>query len=122
MVDDRPSLRLSAGAVYRKRPDGLDLFVRLTPKSSGDAIEGVRTAADGRVHLALRVRAAPEKGAANAALEALLADRLGLPKRAVSVVAGSTSRLKTVRLTGDAAEIANAVEAAIRLAQPGSGR
>ena len=109
-------------ACYRTRPDGLDLVVRLTPKSSADAIEGVQAAADGAVHLAARVRAVPDKGAANAALERLLADRLDLPKRAVSVVAGSTSRLKTVRLTGDTAEIVKAIETAIRLARPGWGR
>ena len=105
-------------ACYRARPDGIDLVVRLTPKSSADAIEGVQAAADGAVHLAARVRAVPDKGAANAALERLLADRLDLPKRAVSVVAGSTSRLKTVRLTGDTAEIVKAIETAIRLARP----
>lgn len=109
-------------ACYRTRPDGLDLSVRLTPKSSADTIDGVRAAADGSVHLAARVRAAPEKGAANAALEKLLAERLDLPRRTVSVVAGPTSRLKTVRLTGDAEEIARAVETAIRLAQTGKGR
>ena len=109
-------------ACYRTRPDGLDLFVRLTPKSSADAIDGVQTAADGSVHLAARVRAVPDKGAANAALERLLAERLDLPKRTVSVVAGSTSRLKTVRLAGDATELAEAVETAIRLAQKGRAR
>jgi uncharacterized protein YggU (UPF0235/DUF167 family) len=111
-----------ASACYRKRPDGLDLYVRLTPKSSADTIDGVHAAADGSAHLAVRVRAVPDKGAANAALEKLLAERLDLPKRAVSVVAGPTSRLKTVRLTGDAEEIARAVETAIRLAQTGKGR
>ena len=95
--------------------------MRLTPKSSADAIDGVQLAADGSVHLAARVRAVPDKGAANAALERLLADSLDLPKRAVSVAAGSTSRLKTVRLAGDAAEIVEAVETAIRLETPGRG-
>jgi uncharacterized protein len=109
-------------ACYRTRSDGLDLFVRLTPKSSADAIEGVQAGADGTVHLAARVRAVPDKGAANAALEKLLAERLDLPKRAVSVVAGSTSRLKTVRLRGAPQEIAEAVETAIRLAQRDKGR
>ena len=88
---------------YRTRPDGIDLFVRLTPKSSSDAIDGLREAADGSVHLAARVRAVPEKGAANATLERLLAELLDLPRRSVSVVAGGTSRLKTVRLSGDTA-------------------
>jgi uncharacterized protein YggU (UPF0235/DUF167 family) len=109
-------------ACYRTRPDGLDIFVRLTPKSSTDAIEGVQTAADGAVYLAVRVRAVPEKGAANAALEKLLADWLDVPKRAVSVVAGSTSRLKTVRLTGDTAEIVKSVETAILLGRQVKGR
>ncbi|MCX7305931.1 MAG: DUF167 family protein [Hyphomicrobiales bacterium] len=84
--------------------------MRLTPKSSSDAIDGQREAADGSVHLAARVRAVPEKGAANAALERLLSDWLRLPRSAVSVVAGGTSRLKTVRLTGDAADLVKAVE------------
>lgn len=113
---------MSVAACYRTRADGLDLFVRLTPKASADAIDGVQAAADGTVHLAARVRAVPDKGAANAALERLLAERLGMPKRTVGVIAGSTSRLKTVRLTGDTAEIAKAVEAVIRLAPPGRGR
>lgn len=77
------------------------------------------TAADGSAHLAAKVRAVPQKGAANAALERLLASQLGVPKSAVSVVAGAASRLKTVRLSGDAAEIAEAVA---RLAQPGRER
>jgi uncharacterized protein YggU (UPF0235/DUF167 family) len=106
---------LPAASCFRARPDGLDLFVRLTPKSSSDAIEGVGEAADGSVHLVARVRAVPEKGAANAALERLLAERFGLPKSAVSVVSGATSRLKTVRLRGDAAELAASIEAAARL-------
>ena len=109
-------------ACYRTRPDGLDLFVRLTPKSSVDAIDGVGMTSDSSTRLAVRVRAVPDKGAANAALEKLLASRLGLPKSVVSVVSGSTSRLKTVRLTGDTAEIVKSVETAILLARPGRER
>lgn len=97
-------------AICRKRPDGIDLVVRLTPKSSSDTIEGVSIAADGRAYLAARVRAAPEKGAANAALERLLADRLNLPKRTVSVVGGATSRLKTVRLSGEPEDLTRAID------------
>jgi uncharacterized protein YggU (UPF0235/DUF167 family) len=102
---------------FRLRPDGLDLSVRLTPKSPIDAIEGIGRSADGSAHLIMRVRAVPEKGAANAALERLLANRLGLPKSAVRVISGATSRLKTVRLSGDAAVLTKALDAAIR---PGS--
>lgn len=91
---------------FRARDDGVDLFVRLTPKSSRDAVEGVEEAGDGRCHLVARVRAVPEKGAANVALEKLLAKALGIPSNSVSVVAGGTSRLKTVRVSGDPAELA----------------
>ncbi|CDX25585.1 conserved hypothetical protein [Mesorhizobium sp. ORS 3324] len=96
---------------FRPRSDGIDLFVRLTPKAAMDRIDGVETAADGRSHLKARVRAVPENGAANAALERMLAKTLGVPGSAVSVVSGGTSRLKTVRIRGDAAELAKSVEA-----------
>ncbi len=93
---------------FRPRGDGIDLFVRLTPKSAADMLEGIGAAADGSRHFKARVRAVPEKGAANAALEKLLARALGVPVSTVSVVAGGTSRLKTVRVTGDPASLAEA--------------
>ncbi|RUV13524.1 DUF167 family protein, partial [Mesorhizobium sp. M1A.F.Ca.IN.022.04.1.1] len=85
---------------FRPRDDGIDLFVRLTPKAAVDRIEGIETAADGRSHLKARVRAVPENGAANTALERMMAKALGVPGSAVSVVAGGTSRLKTLRIWG----------------------
>lgn len=96
---------------FRPAKDGIDLFVRLTPRGGEDALEGVENTADGRAHLKARVRAVPEKGAANAALEKLLATALGLPRRSVSVVAGGTARLKTVRLAGDPKDLAHRLEA-----------
>ncbi len=83
----------------RRREDGVHLFVRLTPRAGADAIDGVRTDAAGRSCLAVRVRALPEKGAANA--ERLVAERLRIPPSTVTVVAGHASRLKTVALAGD---------------------
>jgi uncharacterized protein YggU (UPF0235/DUF167 family) len=93
------------------RPDGLDLFVRLTPKAAVDRLEGLEVTADGRGHLKARVRAVPEKGAANAALEKLVARALGLPASSVSVNAGGTSRLKVLRIGGDPVTLAEAVRA-----------
>ncbi|CDX52349.1 conserved hypothetical protein [Mesorhizobium plurifarium] len=90
---------------FRQRDNGIDLFVRLTPKAALDRIDGIETAADGRSHLKARVRAVPENGAANQALERMLAKALGVPVSAVSVVAGGTARLKTLRVVGDAAEL-----------------
>lgn len=96
---------------YRRRDDGIELFVRLTPKAARDALEGVEQTADGHSHLKARVRAVPEKGAANAALARLVAKSLRVPAGSVEVVAGGTARLKTLRLTGDPATLSALVEA-----------
>jgi uncharacterized protein YggU (UPF0235/DUF167 family) len=68
-------------------------------------------AADGRSHLKARVRAVPEKGAANAALEKLVAKALGVPASNVSVSAGGTARLKVLHIGGDPAALAEAIDA-----------
>lgn len=91
---------------FRPHDKGLDIFLRLTPRASRDAIGKVEEGADGRTHLAARVRAVPEKGAANAALEKLVSAFLDVPTSSVTVVSGATARLKTVRVTGPAAELA----------------
>ncbi|MFD1982297.1 DUF167 family protein [Mesorhizobium newzealandense] len=98
-------------APFCPRENGVDLFVRLTPRAALDRLEGVETAADGRSHLKARVRAVPENGAANKALEKLIAKALGVPASAVSIVAGGTARLKTVRIVGDPAMLAKGIEA-----------
>lgn len=46
----------------------------------------------------VRVAAAPERGRANEALLALLAEKLGLPRSRLAVVAGQTSRRKIVEV------------------------
>lgn len=73
---------------------------RLTPKSSKDAVEGVTSTSDGPAFQA-RVRAVPEHGAANEALEVLVARWLDLPKRSVSLASGGKSRLKALRIDGE---------------------
>lgn len=96
---------------WRRRGDGIDLFVRLTPKSAQDRLEGVETAADGHSYLKARVRAVPEKGAANAALEKLVARALGVAASSVSVSAGGTARLKTLHISGDPSNLAEVLAA-----------
>ncbi len=91
---------------FRIAKDGVDLFVRLTPKAHKDVVEGVETGADGKSHIKARVRAVPEKGKANKALEVLLAKHLGYPKSTLMVASGTTSRLKTVTISGNGQEIA----------------
>jgi len=97
-------------AAFRLTPEGAELKVRATPNASRDAIEGQGADASGQTFLKVRVTAVPEKGKANAAIEALLAKALGLPKSAVSVERGETARLKTVRILADGS-IAGRLEA-----------
>jgi len=74
------------------------LRLRVTPNAGRDAIEGFEFLADGTQVLRLRVAAVPDKGKANAAVIAILAKALGLPKSALQLVAGETARLKTLDL------------------------
>src|SRR5262249_23098951 len=76
------------------------LFVRLTPSGGADRLDGCATDDAGRAYLKARVRAAPEDGKANAALEALLAKALGVAKSKVKVTRGATARLKTIEIEG----------------------
>ncbi len=88
----RPWRRLSKQAqAHRWRC----LILKVSPKASRNAITGFM----GEV-LKVSVTAAPEKGKANRAVEELLAEALGLPLSAVSVVAGHTAKTKRVEITG----------------------
>jgi uncharacterized protein YggU (UPF0235/DUF167 family) len=91
---------------WRIRPDGLELRVRLTPRGGRDAIDGVEALSDGRRVLKVRVRAAPEDGAANEAVRRLLAKAMGLPASAVNLETGATARLKTFLIAGEAEPLA----------------
>ena len=85
--------------------DGVTLRVRLTPKSSRDAIDGFVETTSGSA-LRARVRAVPEQGKANRALEVAVANWLGLAKSSVAVTAGGKSRMKTVVIKGDPEQLA----------------
>jgi uncharacterized protein len=73
----------------------LRLTVRLTPNGGRDAIDGPETDAEGEAQLKARVSAVPENGNANKALVVLLAKSLRVPKSAVTVISGETSRKKS---------------------------
>jgi uncharacterized protein YggU (UPF0235/DUF167 family) len=57
------------------------------------------------------VTAAPEDGKANAALLRLLAKTWRLPRTALAVTGGATSRLKTVTIRGDGQALAGMLNA-----------
>ena len=59
---------------------------------------------DGRLKVA--VTAPPVDGEANAAVVDVLAKALGVPRRQVEVIAGMSSRRKTVRIEGADAAVA----------------
>ena len=68
-------------------------------------VEGLGPTGKGQA-LKVKVRAIPEKGAANRALEKIVAKWLGVPRTTVQLVKGSKSRLKTISITGDPEELA----------------
>jgi uncharacterized protein len=84
--------------------NGIAIHVRLTPKSSAARIGGAERFGEVLV-LKAYVTAPPEDGKANAALTVLVAGWLGVPKSKVTVAAGQKSRLKTVSVAGDPAEL-----------------
>lgn len=89
---------------------GLSVTIRLTPKGGRDALDGIETLADGRPVLKARVRAAPTEGEANAALIALIAKALDVPRRTVTLAAGETSRIKRIVIDGDGAALASRLQ------------
>lgn len=95
-------------------PGGVRLIVRLTPNGGADAIDGLTTDSAGQSFLKARVRAAPEDGKANAALETLIAKALGAPKSAAQVVRGAKSRLKTIDVSGDPQDLLSRAHALLK--------
>lgn len=96
MADGERPWRMSDGCVIVR--------VRVAPKSSKDTIDGVETTADGPA-FKVRVRAVPADGEANEAVAHLLADWLDIPKSRVAVASGHRSRVKSLKITGDATSL-----------------
>lgn len=90
-------------------PDGVRLHLRVTPNAGLDRIDGFETRDDGATVLRVRVSAVPDKGKANTAVIAVLAKALGVPKSAITLVTGDTSRLKTLHVSGDSDDLAAAL-------------
>lgn len=71
------------------------LDLKVVPRASATGIAGWLGET-----LKVRVTAPPEKGRANAAVEALVAQALGLPVHAVRVVSGRGSPRKVLEIDG----------------------
>lgn len=98
------------------KPDGLILSVRLTPKSSRDALDGVDVLSDGKAIVKVKVRALADQGKANAALLQVISQALKVPVSKVTLVSGSTSRMKIIRVEGDGAVLAASLAKVLQLA------
>ena len=85
------------------------ITVRVIPRSSRNTLKWEQGT------LKAHLTAPPVDGAANEALVALLAERLGIPKRVIQIVRGTTSQHKTVEIKGFTTED---VERKIRPATP----
>lgn len=75
------------------------LTVHVQPNAKRSEIGGLHGDA-----LKVRVAAPPTEGRANEALVAVLAEGLGVPRHRVSVVKGTASRRKTVRVAAPQAD------------------
>lgn len=87
-----------------EKDDHITFEVRVVPRSSRAEIAGIH---DGALRVCLT--APPVDGAANAALVAFMAQTLGVPKRAVTIVRGETGRQKVLAIQGVDAARARAV-------------
>jgi len=75
----------------KKLPNGVVFKVHVQPKASKNAIAGLHDDA-----LKIRLTAPPVDGAANKMCVLFLAKELGVPKSAIEIVAGQTSRTKHI--------------------------
>ena len=81
---------------------GARIDIRVQPRASRNAISGMRAGI-----LRIRVTAPPVDGQANAAAIALLAQALDLPKSAIRLVRGASSREKTLAVESMSQEEVN---------------
>jgi len=92
------------------------LTVRVQPGAKEAGLAGFL--ADGS--LKVKVRAPAVEGRANEAVEALLAERLGIRRTQVRVTRGAMSRLKQIEIAGiDPAELQERLSAAVDAARSG---
>jgi len=89
---------------YRVVPEGVVLNVRAAPRSSRAGVDGVVGDA-----VKVRIRAAPVDGKANKELIETLSDRFDLPKSAIEILGGDTSKTKRVLLRGLSADAVSAL-------------
>ena len=89
---------MSEPVAVRDVADGCTVAVRVHPGAKRNAVGGRHAGA-----LKVSITAPATDGRANEALIAFVAERLGVPRARVSLLAGATSRSKTLRIEGKSA-------------------
>ena len=85
----------SGAAFLRETAGGVVLTLKVIPRSSVNAVAGVQADA-----LKLKITAPPVDSAANAEVVRFLAQVLDVPRGAVQLLRGATSRHKQVQVVG----------------------
>jgi uncharacterized protein (TIGR00251 family) len=86
----------SATVSWQQIGQSLRLDLKVIPNAKADKVDGLVHDADGRPRLALRLKAPPVDGKANAGVIAFLANALRCPRSALAITAGQTSRQKRI--------------------------
>jgi uncharacterized protein (TIGR00251 family) len=82
------------------RKDGkATLHIRVTPKAAANRIK-IERQSDGSRIIRIYVTSVPEDGKANKEVIKLLAKELGIPKSALTIAHGLTSREKSIHISG----------------------
>ena len=88
-----------SAACLREADGGVYIAIKLQPRASRNAIQGLHGQ-----ELKIAVTAPPVDSAANVALVEFLAETLGIPRSRIQLVRGQTSRHKSIFIAGARAQ------------------
>jgi len=88
------AMRRPEGSFCSVTEKGIVLNLHIQPRASKNQVCGLQDNA-----LKIRLTSPPVDGAANKLCREFLADLLGVPKSAVEIISGETSRHKRIRIT-----------------------
>ncbi len=84
---------------WRETERGIELFIRLTAKSSYNGVQGLYYDSKERAFLKIAVTAPARDGLANKALLTFLGDKLRCTPSSLALIKGHTERYKTILMT-----------------------
>lgn len=81
-----------------KIPNKEYLRIKVIPKSSKNQVTEIMEDETGEQTIKIRIKAAPEKGKANAELIKFLSKELKVAKENISILSGKTDQLKLIKI------------------------